>query len=199
LATDIAAIVRNLEAFHSFDGKTVLHVGAGGGQFIGYAVHARRVMGVDPDPDAAAQLETAVQAAGLQDRFQILRADLMAVGEKADVVFFEFCLHEIADPCAALAHARRLAPATLVADHAPGSRWSWFCGEEEKVVRSWAAVDAADPALRARFIATQAFRDYAALAAKIGGLGEPTVSRIATFRERTDFSIEMPYRFALLR
>jgi hypothetical protein len=29
-------------------------------------------------------------------------------------------------------------------------------------------------------------------------LGEPTLTRIAEFRERTDFEIEMPYRMALL-
>ena len=61
MATDIAAIVRNLEAFYPFKDKAVLHVGAGGGQFIGYAVHAKRVVGVDPDPEAVDRLKTAVR------------------------------------------------------------------------------------------------------------------------------------------
>jgi len=198
MATDIAAIVRHLEAFYPFKDKTVLHVGAGGGQFIAYAAHAKRVVGVDPDPEAVDRLKTAVREAGLQDRFHALQADLMTVTEKADVVFFEFCLHEIADPAAALRHARTLAPQTVVVDPAPGSKWAWYCGEEEKVVRSWAAVDRDPPALAARFIGKQSFHDYGELAAKIGMLGEPTLTRIAEFRDRTDFEIAMPYRMALL-
>jgi len=199
MAADIAAIVRNLELFYAFAGKTVLHVGAGGGQFIGYAVHARRVLGVDSDPDAVDRLKSVVREAGLEDRFHVLQADLMAVTATADVVFFEFCLHEIADPAAALAHARSLAPETLIADHAPDSRWSWYCGEEDKVRRSWAAVDRAHPALGARFLGIQSFRNYGELVAKVGMLGEPTLSRIAEYDGRTDFTIEMPYRMALLR
>lgn len=198
MATDIAAIVRHLEDFYSFEGKTVLHVGAGGGQFIGYAVHAARVVGVDPDADAVDRLKAAIREAGLQDRFQALRADLMTVTEKADVVLFEFCLHEIADPAAALRHARSLAPQVLIVDPAPGSQWAWYCGEEEKVVRSWSAVEQAQPALAAQFLGRQFFHDYGELAAKIGMLGEPTLTRIAEFRDRTDFEIAMPYRMALL-
>ena len=198
MATDIAAIVRHLEAFYDFRGKTVLHVGAGGGQFIGYAVHAARVVGVDPDAEAVNRLKTAVREAGLQDRFHALQADLMTVSERADVVFFEFCLHEIADPAAALRHAHTLAPRILIVDHAPASRWSWYCAEEEKVVHSWEAVDAYTPARAARFLATQVFRIYGELDAKIGMLGEPVFTRIAEFRERSDFEIAMPYRMALL-
>src|SRR5512136_797280 len=118
MAADIAAIVRNLEAFYAFAGKTVLHVGAGGGQFIGYAALAKKVVGVDPDPDAVDRLKAVVREARLEDRFHVIQADLMAVNERADLAFFEFCLHEIADPVAALEHARSLAPETLVADHA---------------------------------------------------------------------------------
>lgn len=198
MATDIAAIVRHLEAFFDFQDKTVLHIGAGGGQFLGYAVHAARVLGVDPDADAVVRLKAAVLAAGLQDRFHILQADLLTVTETADVVFFEFCLHEMADPAAALRHAHTLAPRILVVDHAPASRWSWYCGEEEKVVESWAAVDASPPTRAARFLGKQAFRNYGELDAKIGMLGEPTLTRIAEFRDQADFEIAMPYRMALL-
>ena len=198
MATDIAAIVRHLEAFYGFTGKTVLHVGAGGGQFIGYAARASRVVGVDPDAEAVDRLKAAIRTAGLQDRFHALQADLMTVTEKADVVFFEFCLHEIADPAAALRHAHTLAPQILVVDHAPASRWSWYCAEEEKVVESWAVVDHIPSARAARFLGKQSFHDYGELAAKIGMLGEPTLTRIAEFRGRTDFEIAMPYRMALL-
>jgi hypothetical protein len=36
MATDIARILKNLTAFYSFAGKSVIHVGAGAGQLIGY-------------------------------------------------------------------------------------------------------------------------------------------------------------------
>jgi SAM-dependent methyltransferase len=198
MATDIAAIIRNLEAFYGFQRKSVLHVGAGGGQFIGYAAHAARVVGVDPDPEAVDRLKAAVNAAGLQERFHVLQVDLMAVTEKAEVVFFEFCLHEIADPAAALRHAHTLAPQILVVDHAPASRWSWYCGEEEKVVHSWEVVDKYPPTRAARFLGKQLFLDYGGLEAKIGMLGEPTTTRIAEYRDRKDIEIAMPYRMALL-
>jgi SAM-dependent methyltransferase len=198
MATDIAAILRRLEAFYDFRSKHVLHVGAGGGQLIGYAARAARVVGVDADAGAVERLEAAVRAAGLQDRFFARKADVFDVTETADVVFFEFCLHEIADPAAALRHAQRLAPRVLVVDHAPGSRWMWYCAEEEKVVRSWGVADKARPALAARFLGTQVFRDYDELVAKVGLLGEPTLTRIAEYRGRTDFQIAMPYRMALL-
>lgn len=199
VATDIAAILRNTEAFHPLQGLRVLHVGAGGGQFIGYAVRARSVLAVDPDPEAVDRLKGAVRDAHLEDRFHVLQADLLAVTERADIAFFEFCLHEIADPRAALAHARTLAPETLVVDHAPGSTWSWYCGEEGKVAASWAAVDAARPVVGARFLGEQRFQDFAELEAKIGMLEEPTPTRIAGFRGQSGIAIPMPYRMALLR
>jgi hypothetical protein len=35
VATDIEAIIRNIGSCFDFTGKSVIHVGAGGGQFIG--------------------------------------------------------------------------------------------------------------------------------------------------------------------
>ncbi len=69
MAADIHAIIRNLESFYDFTGKTVIHVGAGGGQLIAYARHARSVLAVDPEPAAVARLEAALHAAGLAVRF----------------------------------------------------------------------------------------------------------------------------------
>jgi len=49
VATDIAKGIANLTSVYDFDGKTVVHVGAGGGQFIAYAATARHVLAIDPD------------------------------------------------------------------------------------------------------------------------------------------------------
>jgi len=198
MATDIATIIRNIESFHDLEGKTVIHVGAGGGQFIAYAARTSGVLAVDSDPEAVQRLRSAVRAQALEERIEVVEADFLALHRRADLVFFEFCLHEIADPAAALSHALTLAPQTLVADPAPESRWAWYCGEEDKARRSWAAVERSRVLKSASFQGVQRFHDYAELHAKIGTQGEPTLSRIEEFRDRLDFTIEMPYRMALL-
>ncbi len=198
MAADIAAIMKSIEAFYDFTGKSVIHVGAGGGQFVGYAGRARKVLGVDPDADAVERLKAAVREKKLEDRFAALKGDILTVTARADVVFFEFCLHEIVDPRAALRHARELAPEILVADHAPGSAWAWCMCEGEKVQRGWAAAEEAGLAQDRRFESVQRFHDYAELHAKVGVLGECVIRRIADYRERRDFTIAMPYRVARL-
>jgi SAM-dependent methyltransferase len=198
MATDIEAVLRNVESCYDFSGKSVIHVGAGGGQFVGYAARTRKVLGVDTDPVAVEQLKQVVRARGLQDRFSVQRGDILTVGERADVVFFEFCLHEIVDPVTALRHAQTLAPEVLVVDPTVDSRWAWYLCETEKAQRGWAAVERYPLALDRTFQGVQLFRDHAELLAKIEVLGECVVRRAREFRDRTDFSIDMPYRVALM-
>ena len=61
MATDTDAILSNLCSFYDMRDKSVIHVGAGGGQLIGYAFNARSVLAVDPDRIAVSRLETAIQ------------------------------------------------------------------------------------------------------------------------------------------
>jgi hypothetical protein len=198
MATDIEAVIRNIESCYDFSGKSVIHVGAGGGQFVSYAARTRKVLGVDHDPVAVEQLKQVVRARGWRDRYSTLRGDIMTVEERADVVFFEFCLHEIVDPVTALRHAQTLAPEVLVVDPAVGSRWAWHLCETEKAQRGWAAVERYPLALDRTFQGVQRFRDHAELLAKIEVLGECVVRRAQEFRGCTDFTIDMPYRVALM-
>ena len=198
MATDIAAILRNVEACYDFAGKSVLHVGAGGGQFIGYASKARSVLAVDPDAAAVERLKAALRERWLEDRVRVLQGDIVTVSARADVVFFEFCLHEIVDPLTALRHARTLAPELLVADPAPGSAWAWHLCEAEKVLRGWAAAERFTLALDRTFAGKQRFHDHAELLAKVQGLGECVIRRVQEFEGRQDFAIDMPYRVVLL-
>jgi hypothetical protein len=144
------------------------------------------------------RLKHAIRDKGLESRFNALQGDILTVTARADLVFFEFCLHEIADPRAALRHARTLAPETLVVDPAPGSTWAWYLCEAEKVQRGWAAAEESRLALDRRFGGVQRFHDHAELLAKVQVLGEPVIRRIEEFRDRRDFTIDMPYRVALL-
>jgi hypothetical protein len=198
MATDIAAILRNLESCYDFAGKSVIHVGAGGGQLIGYASRARDVLGVDPDAAAVERLRTAIRENSLEDRFRVLQSDVQSVSARADVVFFEFCLHEIVDPLTVLRHARTLAPEVLVVDPAPGSAWAWHLCETEKVLRGWGAAERFPRALDRTFPGVQRFHDQAELLAKVQVLGECVVRRVREFEGRQDFSIDMPYRVMLL-
>ena len=125
-------------------------------------------------------------------------ADFFEVARCAEVVVFEFCLHEMPDPARALERARSLAPEILVYDHAPGSTWSWHAAEEDKVVRSTRAMEARGIRRRTVFEAEQRFRDYAELHAKVASQGPTAIERAAPFRERRDFVIPMTYLAALL-
>jgi hypothetical protein len=198
MATDIAAIMRDLESCYDFAGRSVIHVGAGGGQLIGYAGRARDVLGVDPDAAAVERLKAALHDRGLEARFRVEQSDVQSVSAHADVVFFEFCLHEIVDPLTALRHARTLAPEVLVVDPAPGSQWAWHLCEAEKVLRGWAAAERFPRSLDRTFTGVQRFHDHAELLAKVQVLGECVVRRVREFEGRHDFTIDMPYRVMLL-
>jgi len=199
VATDIRALMENIQARYDFRDKSVIHVGAGGGQLVGYAVEARSVLAVDRDADAVRRLGVVLRERDLLKRFIVFRGDLATVRARADVVFFDFCLHEMADPDAALRHARTLAPELLVVDHALDSKWAWYCGEEAQLERGWAAVRPLGLSRDETAMGAQQFRDFDELATVVAALGQPTLSRIEELRGRQGIAIPMPYRIVLLR
>ncbi len=137
-------------------------------------------------------------ARGLEKKVELVQADFFELARRAEVVLFEFCLHEMADPAVALGRARSLAPEVLVYDHAPGSTWAWHAAEEDKVVRSTQAMQACGIKRRALFQAEQRFRDYAELHAKVASQGSTAIERAAPFREARDIVIPMTSQAALL-
>lgn len=198
MATDILAIERNLLAFYDFHGKDVIHVGAGGGQLIGYARLPKRVVAVDSDAGAMARLRSRIREAGLGDKIETREEDFLAVRCSSDVVFFEFCLHEMTDPGGAIDHARTLAPYVLVIDHLPDSRWSWYAGEESKLAASWREIEARPIKRRKSFEAAQIFERYEDLRCRIGDCGEECLRRIAPLASEGRIEIPMPYGIVLL-
>ena len=149
--------------------------------------------------EAASQLETVVREKGLSDKFEIKVADIVSVFAKADVVFFELCLHEMPDPGRALEYARGLAPDILVIDHHPDSRWAWYVLESEKATRSWDATRKLHVVQEKTYDAEQHFSDYSELKAKVEVMGDLAVDRIADFVGKRDIIIDMKYTIALLR
>jgi predicted RNA methylase len=198
VATDLPQIVANLVAFYDFTDKTVVAVGAGGGQLIEYARPARRVIAVDKDEAAVQRLAARARECGLAERLALVTDDFLAVRPRGDLVLFEFCLHEMPQPERALAHANELSPDVLVIDHAPASRWMWYAAEDREVRAGWRAVERLSVRRQRDVEAFQHFHDSSELEAKLASRGPRSLKRIARYRGRNAISIPMPYRLALV-
>lgn len=198
MATDTERILERLLAFYEFSGKTVVAVGAGGGQLAGYAATAKRVIAVDRDRAAMEQLREASGRLGLGERFEYWFGDFFACDTPGDVVLFEFCLYEMDDPAAALDKALTLSPEAVIIDHEPGSRWIFYGAEDEKAERSWRAIDTFPVIRRSRDDTEQRFRDYAELREKVRLQGDESFRRIERFRRMSDIVIPMSYALALV-
>jgi predicted RNA methylase len=198
MAADIRALIRNLTTFYDFAGKHVIHVGAGGGQIIGYAKEVANVIAVDSDAAAVAHLRESVAEQGLAGLFEIVHGEFVSVSERADVVFFEFCLHEMSDAVRQLEHALQLALHVLVLDHDRGSDWAWHACETDKVDVSWHAVEQFYIERSQSFKTTQLFDTHSQLIDKISCQGQPAIERASGFEGKTGIVIPMVYRIALV-
>ena len=198
MAADYAKLVADLLAFYDLKDKKVLSVGAGGGQLIEYGRAAGKVLALDSDAQALEKLRENLKIAGLEDKFEPVLGDFFEADLKADVVLFEFCLHEMADPGAAVERALGLAPAVVVFDHWPGSEWSIIAAEEEKVAVSWAALGRFAVKKTRMYETVQIFAGYDDLHRKVKGQGETALAMIAAYKGQADIRIPMSYGLALI-
>lgn len=198
MPADYQKMIADLLAFYDFGAKTVLDVGAGGGQLIEYGRAAGRVLALDIDPAALDKLRENLKTAGLEDKFEPVLGDFFRIDLKADVVLFEFSLHEMADPASAVERALFVAPDVVVFDHWPGSPWIFIGAEEDKVAASWASLGRFPVKKTRRYDTVQAFRDYRQLYERVKGQGETSLARIVPYRDRTDIRIPMSYGLALI-
>ncbi len=199
MAADYARMVAELQAFFDFTGKVVILVGAGAGKFIDACRGAKRLIAVDRDAEVLGQFERAIRVRGLQDKASVICAEFLEVAARGDVVYFEFCFHEMEDPQAALRHACDLAPEVLVFDHLPGSAWTYYTNEEDKVRRSTGVLTSGGVQRRETHQGEQRFRNHAELQAMLASGGPVCLERIEAFREKSDIVIPMSYGLALLR
>ncbi|MBN2093611.1 methyltransferase domain-containing protein [candidate division KSB1 bacterium] len=198
MATDIKEIIQNLLEFYQFDHQSSITVGAGGGQMIEYGRTAKNVFAIDHDQEALEKLKANLINTGLTQKFQLIHSDFFLTHLKGDVVMFEFCLHEMPDPAAALRHAETMAPNILITDHLPGSEWAYIVDEREKVIQSWAALELFAIKKLQKFDTFQFFRDYDELYQKVKVQGENSIQRINCFKDKTHFTIPMSYGFCLI-
>ncbi len=199
MATDIQKLLSNLKRFYDFSGKTIISVGAGGGQLIEYGRTAKQVYAVDNDLAAIEILKDRLELdQDLKQKFTVLHTDFYDIDIHADVVFYEFSLHEMSNPKTAIRKALQLAPQVVIADHGPYSEWTWLIGEEDKVACVWTAYLKPCITKLQVYEATQQFADFEELYNKVKTQGEATINRIEKYRYATNISIPMQYVFALI-
>jgi hypothetical protein len=198
MAVDYRELSANLLRFYDFGGKVVLYVGAGGRQLLDPAIQARKLVAIDRDAKALDKLRTEAAERRARNSVEVIASSFEQVSLRGDVVYFEFCLHEMDDPMQALVHARALAPDSVVYDHSPGSEWSFYGAEEDKVRRSAEAMARFGIRCRESFYAEQRFGDHAELAAKLSSQGPLALERARRCAGATNIAIPMPYELVLL-
>ncbi len=198
MATDYARLTEELCRFYHFQNKCVLFVGAAGRQLLDPSAGTRRLIAIDKDVESLRALQATVEARGLQHCMEAVGASFEQIQLQGDVVYFEFCLHEMDDPAGSLRHAKSLAPDIVVFDHSVGSEWTYYGAEEDKVSRSSAAMEAFGIRRRQTFCGEQRFGNHAELLAKVGGQGPLAVERARRFVGTTNIVIPMSYELNLL-
>jgi hypothetical protein len=198
MATDYARLSLNLSNFYDFTGKVVLYIGAGGRQLLAPTVRTRKSIAIDRDAEALQRLKREAAAQAMQDSLEVIAARFEDVTRVGDVVYFEFCLHEMEDPEAALNHARSLASDIVVYDHSVGSEWSFLCAEEEKVARSSAAMERFGIRRREKLFAEQRFGTFDELRGRVAPQGPVALERVQPFAGAADIVIPMAHELNLL-
>ena len=198
MATDYGKLTENLHHFYDFSGKVVLFVGAGGRQLLDSSIRTKKVIAIDENAQSLKELEANIAAKGMQDSVEVVGSRFEDVAARGDVVYFEFCLHEMDDPQQALSHARALALDMVVFDHLPGSEWVFHAAEEDKVRRSAEAMERFGVRRRETFRTEQRFQDYDELLAKVRVQGATAIDRAQRFTGATNIVIPMTYELALL-
>jgi len=195
---DISEIINNLLSFYDFSNKTIVSVGAGGGQFISYAKVAHHVIAIDNDKAALDRLNENISNSGLTEKFTLIHSNFSDVNVEGDVVLFEFCLHEMENPQLMLQHAKAVANNVIIADHGVNSQWAFIADETAKAENSWAQVLNNHIQKIVTHKAEQYFSSYNQLYEKVKVQGMNSIDRIGKFKECSNIVIPMEYTFALI-
>src|SRR5271167_913274 len=181
VAVDYRQLTEDLRGFYDFTGRVVLFVGAGGRQLLDPSIETKKLIAIDRDIVGLREFRRNHADRGGGESVQVVDGEFEDVNLCGDVVYFEFCLHEMLDPQRALAHARTLAPDVVVFDHLPGSDWVYYAAEEKAVRRSAEAMKHFGIRRRREFHNEQRFQDHAELLAKIAAQGPVAIERAQYF------------------
>ena len=195
---DRVGLGSNLTRFYDFRGKSVLYVGAGRGQLLGPSSGVRSVVAIDRDPDSLDGFRADAPTVWAGIPVEFVPRPFETVGNKGDVVYFEFCMHYMDDPERTLRHARSLAPDIVAMDHLPGSKWVYYWAGEDAVSRSTRAMESFGVRRRREFVAEQRFEDWDALAARLSDEGEESRRRVNELKGKNGIRMPMNYCLYLL-
>lgn len=198
MAADYALLTKNLREFYDFADKTILLVGAGHGQLLDPGVSTKKLIAVDRNLSALQEFQKKIARSPSQPAVEIMHGNFEDVAASADVVYFEFCLHEIADPFAALKRARSLAADVVVFDHTPDSEWVFYGAEEDIVRRSCAAMRNFGVRRSTSFRTVQRFKSGNELLSKVAAQGPVAIERAQRYARVNNFTIPMICELALL-
>jgi len=189
---DRAQLTTCLHGFYDFEAKVVLCVGAGHGQLLDPKILTAETVLIDRDEKSLAGMHAK------QGRVRTIAADFKDVNAPGDVVYFEFCLHEMDEPREAIERAKELAPDVVIFEHSPGSEWMFYAAEEDGVRQSAQALAQFPSKRRENVHAEQTFKDHAELVAKLAAQGDLALQRAARFTGATNIVIPMKCDLVLL-
>jgi hypothetical protein len=198
LTTNYAALSENLEGFYDFTDKVILLVGAGTGTLLPSELRLKKLIAVDRSVGALADSKGKLSQIRSRHPLEIIPAKFESVFLFADVVYFEFSLHEIVDPKLALTHARGMAPDIVVFDHSPNSDWAFHTGEEHMVRRSSLAMKRFRIRRRKVLQVEQRFADYPELFSKVSAQGPIAARRANSYLGAENIIIPMRCQLVLL-
>lgn len=191
-------MIDNFVSFFDFKDKTILSVGAGGGQFIMYASYAKHIIAVDSDLESLNILKQKVESLGFSEKFSFIHSEFEDVDVEADLVFFEFCLHEMNSQSYCINKAKSISKDVLIADHGIESRWAYIANEEIKTQQSWSEIEKFNIRKIRSFITSQYFKNYEELKTKVEVQGKNSIRRIELYRNKVDIRIALQYCLCLI-
>lgn len=198
MAVDYAKLTNDLKEFYDFANKVVLYVGVGGRPLLDFTTKAKRVIAIDKNPSAIQGLDKIIAMNGVNNSVGMIPSRFEDVEVPGDVVYFEFCLHEMVDPAGALRHAHSLAPEVVVFDHSPDSPWMYYAAEEDCVQRSAEAMECFGIRQHRKYQTEQRFKDCGELFIKFAAQSPLAFERSRQFYDAMDFAIPMDYELNLL-
>ncbi len=193
MAVNTNEIINNIENFIKLDNKIILSVGSGGGQLVGYGKNAKKIIAIDNDFSALNKLKNVIQSKELNSNYEYLCDDFMNIKISADIVFFEFSLHEMINPVKAIKHAKTITPTVIILDHNIESNWLYIVCEENKVAISDNAIMNIGVKNKIVYSIEQYFKDYKSIKNKVESQGNEAILRIEKYKNQNDIKIKMKY------
>jgi SAM-dependent methyltransferase len=191
-------LAANLTKFYDFRGKKVLYIGCGLGQLLPPESGVASVVGIDRDAEALKAFRNVAKTKWAGIPITFVPHKFETVKQRGDIVYFEFCMHQMENPRRTLEIARSLAKDIVVMDHLPGSKWVYYWTGEEAVARSTKAIEWFGFRRKKILVTEQKFEDGKALSQRLSRVGKEAKRRILELKDARDIRMRMDYGLFLL-